>query len=126
MAWKQILFEGDAAALSDVAPVDADFAAADKGVAATASRRDHKHDMPEGAVGNMLPLTGAAAALGTVNAVSHVDHRHMLGPLTVSFDHNQYQAQSLVLHQAAAAPGAPVDGQIYFDTVLDHAYIYQA
>ncbi len=126
--WVRILFEGDAAALSDVAPLNANFNAADKGVAVTASRQDHKHDIDEGLVGDVLPLTGAAAQLGTNAAASHVDHRHMLGPLIAALDHNQNQGLSLVLHKTATAPGTPVDGQIYYDTTGgdQHAWVYQA
>lgn len=128
MAWKKILLEGDAAVLSDTAPVDVTFAVAAAGAASDASRRDHKHDIDEGLVGDMVIVDGQAASLGVDDAASHVDHRHALGPLAASLDYNQQQAVSLVLEAVATPPdaAAEVEGQIYYDTTAGdkHPYIW--
>ncbi len=128
MAWKKILLEGDAAVLSDTNPVDASFAAASAGAAVQASRQDHKHDIDEGAVGEMVIVDAQAASLGTNDSVSHVDHRHGLGPLAASLDYNQQQAVGLVLEAVATPPdpAAEVEGQIYYDTTVadKHPYIW--
>jgi len=124
--WKKILLEGDAAVLSDTAPSDVDHAASSAGVATDASRRDHKHDLTEGIVGTLKPVDGTAAALGTDNAVPHLDHIHALGPLVANMNFNKKQATSMALDVQAAAPGTPVDGQVYFNTTDDHPYVYVA
>ena len=67
MTWKQILLEGDAAVLSDTAPSDVDFSAASAGVATSASRQDHKHDVPEALVGDLVAVDGGAGSVGTAN-----------------------------------------------------------
>jgi len=84
MAWKKILLEGDAAVLSDTAPVDVDFNAAAAGVATEASRQDHKHHAPEALVGDLVPPSFAGAGVGTANKFVRADHKHGLteGTLT--------------------------------------------
>ena len=128
MAWKKILLEGYAASLSDVAPVNASHAVAAAGDAATASRQNHKHDIDEGVVGTMVAIDGGAAALGSADAVPHLDHKHTLGALAVNLDFNQKQAVGLVAHATATPPNAAteVEGQIYYDsTALDqHLYVW--
>jgi len=124
--WKRILVEGDAAVLSDTAPVNVDHAAASAGVAPDAARRDHKHDLSEGVVGTIKPVDGSAAALGTNDAVPHLDHIHLLGPLVANLDFNKKQAINLVLDVETTDPASPTDGQIYYKSTDKHPYIYQA
>ncbi|MFW6125470.1 MAG: hypothetical protein ACOC58_00030 [Chloroflexota bacterium] len=128
MAWKRILLEGDAAVLSDVAPVDVDFLAAAAGAATEASRQDHKHDVPEALVGDLVVVDGGAAAVGTANKFVRADHKHALGPLVANLDFDQHQAVGLILHAVDAAPdaGTEVEGQIYFDTGVGdkHPYVW--
>lgn len=128
MAWKKVLLAGDAAVLSDTAPVDATFAVAAAGAAVDASRQDHKHDIGEGVVGDMVIVDAQAASLGTANNASHVDHRHALGPLAANLDYNKQQAVSLVLEAVATPPdaAAEVEGEIYYDTTVGdkHPYIW--
>lgn len=45
MAWKKILLEGDAAVLSDVAPLDVKKQTASAGTATEAARQDHLHNL---------------------------------------------------------------------------------
>ena len=124
MVFKKILLEGDAAVLSDTAPVDTDFAVAAQGVATEASRRDHKHDLNEGVIGTLKPVDGTAKSLGTDNAVAHLDHIHVLGPLVANLDFAKKQATAMALDVQASAPGTPVAGQIYHNSVDGHPYIY--
>ena len=124
MVFKKILLEGDAAVLSDTAPTDTDFAVADKGVATDASRRDHKHDLNEGVIGTLKKVDGSAASLGSDNAVPHLDHIHALGPLVANLDFAKKQATAMALDVQATPPSTPVAGQIYFDTVTGHPFVY--
>lgn len=128
MAWKKILLEGDAAVLSDTAPVNADHAAAAAGSATTASRQDHKHDLNEGVAATLAPVDGTAEALGTDNAVPHLDHIHALGPLVADLACAQKQLSRAVLHAVATPPDAAteVEGQIYYDTTVGdkHPYVW--
>lgn len=130
MAWKKILLEGDAPALSETAPVNVDHAAAAAGTATEASKQDHKHDLNEGTVGTIAAVDGSAAALGTDNAVPHLDHVHPLGPLVADLDFDQHAAASLIIENAPAASppdsGTEVEGEVYYQTDDDHPYIYQA
>jgi len=84
MAWKKILLEGDAAVLSDTAPVDVDFNVASAGVATQASRQDHKHDVPKALVGDIGAPSFGGAVVGTANKFVRADHVHGLteGTLT--------------------------------------------
>lgn len=83
MAWKKIILEGEAAILSDTAPVDIDTAVAGAGIATDASRRDHKHD-----VGDMTGMTAdtiaekTGAAGVTVDGVLLKDSK-LLGTVTI-------------------------------------------
>lgn len=128
MTWKKVMLEGDVAVLSDTAPVDTDFNAASAGVAAGASRQDHKHDVPEALAGDLAAVDGGAAAAGSANKFVRADHRHALGPLQADLDCNQKQLAGQVMHVAAAAPnsGAEVEGQIYYNSTGGdkHPYIW--
>ena len=124
MVFKKILLEGDAAVPSDVAPVDTDFAVAAAGDATTVSRQNHKHDLNEGVIGTLKPVDGTAKALGTDNAVAHLDHIHALGPLVANLDFAKKQATAMALDVQATPPSTPVAGQIYFDTVTGHPFVY--
>ena len=128
MTWKQILLEGDAAVLSDTAPSDVDFSATSAGVATSASRQDHKHDVPEALAGDLVAIDGGAASVGTANKFVRADHRHPLGPLAADLDCNQKQLLGQVMHSATSAPnpGSEVEGQVYYNSgVADkHPYIW--
>ena len=124
MVFKKILLEGDAAVLSDTTPVDTNHAVADKGVATEAARQDHKHDLNEGVIGTLKAVDGTAKALGTDDAVPHLDHIHALGPLVADLDFAKKHATGLALDVQATAPSTPVEGQIYFDSVDGHPYVY--
>jgi len=124
MVFKKILLEGDAAVLSDTAPADTDFAVAAQGVATDASRQDHKHDLNEGVIGTLKPVDGTAKALGTDNAVAHLDHIHTLGPLVANLDFAKKQATGMALDVQVTAPTAPVVGQVYHNSADGHPYVY--
>jgi len=128
MAWKKILLEGDAAVLSDTAPVDVDFNAASAGSASEASRQDHKHDAPEALVGDLAAVDGGAAAVGTANKFVRADHKHGLGPLVAALNCGQQQLQRHVLHAVDTPPdsGTEVEGQTYFNTGVGdkHPYVW--
>ena len=128
MTWKKVMLEGDAAVLSDTVPENVDFAAASAGVATGASRQDHKHDVPEALVGDMVAVDGQAAAVGTANKFIRADHRHALGPLQANLDCNQKQLTGQVMHVAASAPNpaAEVEGQIYYNSTGGdkHPYVW--
>lgn len=206
MAFKKYLLEGDAAVLSDTAPVDVTVAAASAGVADEAARQDHKHDIavklneldaPTAAVAlNSQKITGLAAGTAEGDAVAldvnvrvpdstllegstktqvqdHTPKVHLLGahtedtlanlnakisdatlddsgdPRTPSshapshksaggdplgldefadpvgnVNFNQKQAAAMALEVLASAPGTPVEGQIYFNSVDGHPYVY--
>lgn len=128
MAWKKLLLEGDAAVLSDTAPINVDHAVAAAGSATEAARQDHKHDLNEGVVGTIVAVDGGGASLGTDNAVPHLDHKHPLGPLVGDLDFAKNNALNMALDVQTTAPSTPVDGQIYFNTTAGdkHPYVYVA
>src|SRR5512135_2009713 len=41
-----------------------------------------------------------------------------------SINLNKNELQNATIQNLAAAPGAPVKGQVYFETAQDHAYVY--
>lgn len=124
MSWKRILLDGDAAVLSDTAPVDVDFAIAAAGVATDASRRDHKHDVPKALVGDLVAVDGGGAAIGTANKFVRADHKHALGPLVADLDFAKNNAVGMALDVQATPPSTPVNGQIYFLSTDSHPYVY--
>ena len=70
------------------------------------------------------PVDGTAEAVGTSGEAARADHVHALGPLVANLDFAKHEAQAMVIHQSAAAPGTPSQGQIYYDTDDDHLYVY--
>jgi hypothetical protein len=68
--------------LSDVAPANVTRAAADKGVAAAASRQDHKHDVSSAAPASGAVAVGNAAAAGSGPSLSLSDHQHAVASAT--------------------------------------------
>lgn len=78
MPWKRILLEGDAAVLSDTAPVNVDYGAASAGVATQAARQDHKHDVPEAVLADLARSDFMSGAIGTLDKFVRADHRHTL------------------------------------------------
>jgi hypothetical protein len=127
LKWKKILLEGDVAALSDTPPVDVDFTAASAGVGTTASRYDHKHDVPEAEVADLAPVDGGAAAIGSLNKFVRADHKHALGPLVADLNFSEYEADAMALQNLTAADAVVTTklGRIYFDISADrHPYIY--
>jgi hypothetical protein len=127
LKWKKILLEGDVAVLSDTAPTDVDFSAASAGVGTTASRYDHKHDVPEASVGDLAAVDGGAAAIGSANKFVRADHKHALGPLVADLNFAEYEADALALQNLQATDGIVTAklGRIYFDKSSDrHPYVY--
>jgi len=124
MVFKKILLEGDSAVLSDTAPVDADFSAAAQGTATDASRRDHKHALPDAVSGDLVAVDGGAPAVGTANKVARADHKHPLGTLVANLNIGGNQLVNALLEKLAASP-TEYAGRIYFNTVDGHAYIGQ-
>jgi len=127
--WKKVLLEGDVAVLSDTSPVDVDFLAASAGVGTTASRYDHKHDVPEAALGDLRPVDGVAAAIGTSNKFERADHKHALGPMGADIDFRYYEADSFSLEARADLTAPPTgvaikEGRLGFYTYDDHPYVY--
>ncbi|MDD5082738.1 MAG: hypothetical protein PHU08_05130 [Dehalococcoidales bacterium] len=124
MAWKKILLEGDAAELSDTAPIDVLKQTASAGVATKASRQDHAHDVttavPSAAV------DGGAADEGTATSLVRSDHKHALGPLVADLDFAQNMADGVVLEAVDTPPdsGAEVEAQVYFDTGVGNKHLY--
>jgi len=127
LKWKKVLLEGDVAVLSDTAPVDVDFAAASAGAGTTASRYDHKHDVPEALVGDLVAVDGGAAAIGSANKFVRADHKHALGPLVADLNFSEYEADAMALQNLNAAGAVTTTklGRIYFDYSADrHPYVY--
>ena len=154
MAWKKILLEGDAAVLSDTAPVDVDTAVAAAGIATEAARQDHKHD-----VGDLTGMMADTIAEKTVDAGVTVDgclikdglaadsnklegdskatvqdhtpkahtlaaHTTPVGPV----DCGQQQLDGMVLEAVDTPPdsGTEIEGQVYFDSGVGdkHPYVW--
>ena len=127
LKWKKVLLEGDVAVLSDTAPVDVDFAAASVGAGTTASRYDHKHDVPEALVGDLAAVDGGAVAIGTANKFVRADHKHALGPLVADLNFSEYEADALALQNLSAIDATVTAklGRIYFDTSTNrHPFVY--
>jgi hypothetical protein len=124
MPWKKILLEGDAAVLSDTAPVDVDFNAASAGTATTASRQDHKHSVPVAVAGDLVAVDGGAASAGSLNKFVRADHKHPLGPLVAALDFSRNKALKLVLDVVSSHDTTPVTGQIDFLSTDNHPYVY--
>jgi hypothetical protein len=152
MSWKKILQEGDAAVLSDTVPntIEPDDSAS-AGVATDASRQDHEHAIVTGTpTGDVAESASAAEGSGT--SFVRVDHVHNapatwaptaheashksgggdeillneFGDPTGNVEFNQQELLKVVVEQLASAPGTPTQGQIYYDTVEDHIYVYVA
>lgn len=139
MAWKKILLEGDAAALSDTAPVNVDKSTASAGTGTTASRTDHKHDITTG-----TPVAiGSANSEGTATSLARSDHVHNHGTFASGDLHTVYvkkagdtmsgnlnmgqnQLQEVVIHRATTAPNpaAEVEGQIYYNSSVGDKHLY--
>jgi len=127
LKWKKILLEGDVAVLSDTSPVDVDFLAASAGTGTTASRYDHKHDVPEALAGDLVTVDGGAAAIGALNRFVRADHKHPLGPLVAHLDFAERESRAMALHNMSAVDAVVTAklGRIYFDTSADrHPFVY--
>ncbi len=131
MSWRRLAFRDEVAVLSDVNPVDADFAAAGAGVAAEASRQDHKHSLPTGAPSDI----GESNAEGTSTSVARLDHQHnhpniaadlhnvyLLADGTRSLTGNmnvgQNQLERQVIHRGTEFPdaGGEQEAQLFWRT----------
>jgi hypothetical protein len=134
--WKKVLLEGDAAVLSDTAPVDVTKATADAGVASDASRRDHKHNVSTAQpTGNVAE--SASAAEGTATSLARSDHVHACPATWAATAHKlnthnaadgavncgKQQMTNMALDNQSSDPSTPVLGQIYFKTGDTHPYI---
>ena len=127
MTWKKLAFYAEVATLGGTA-VDADHAAATPGTVSTASRADHKHDLTEGAAATIGAVDGSSAALGTSNAVPHLDHVHGLGPLTANLDFAEHEADSFKLETQATEPTTgTVAGRLYYNSSPGtiHPFVWQ-
>lgn len=152
MAWKKIPWDDEVASLSDVSPntIEPDDSAS-AGTGSAASREDHEHAIvtvaPSGDVAE-----SATAAEGTATSFVRSDHVHNapatwaptaheashksgggdeillneFGNPTGNVEFNQQELLKVVVEQLASAPGTPTQGQIYYDTVEDHIYVYVA
>ena len=139
MSWKKIAYLDEVATLSNNAPADVKVQTADKGVGTAASRDDHKHNVTSGVPGSITenvvtPLEGTSPNL------ARVDHTHgspadWTPKAHALSGHTQATAELLINKQAlrnpvidpqATAPSTPVDGQVYYSTADDHAYVYVA
>jgi hypothetical protein len=136
MPWKQILLLGDAAVLSDTAPVDVTKAAAEAGTATEASRQDHKHNIATATPGSITP--GDTPTEGTATSVARSDHKHG-APSTyppgshalsghsdavASVPFNEQEATALALENAATNPSTSKAGRIVFNSGDNHPYVY--
>ena len=139
MAWIMVLNSGDAAVLSDTAPVNVTKAAAAQGTAGQASRQDHRHDITTAVVGAITENVGTPLE-GTATSVARSDHTHGT-PATwaatahVLSGHNAasgaipcggQQLSNALIENAATSPGTTTVGRIYYNTADGHLYIYQA
>ncbi|MCK4860193.1 MAG: hypothetical protein KAS87_06525 [Candidatus Omnitrophica bacterium] len=127
MTWKKLAFFSEVATLGGTA-VDADHAAATAGTVSTAARADHKHDLTAGAAASLSPVDGSSEALGTSNAVPHLDHVHGLGPLVANLDFAEYEADSFKLETQATEPTTgTVAGRMYYNSSPGtiHPFVYQ-
>lgn len=139
MSWKKVAYLDEVATLTSNPPVDVKVQTAHQGVGTTAARDDHKHNVTSGVPGSITenvvtPLEGSSPNL------SRIDHTHgtpadWTPKAHALSGHSQATAELLINKQAlrnpvidpqATAPGTPVDGQIYFSTADDHAYVYVA
>ena len=136
MPWKQILLLGDAAILSDTAPVDVTKSPAQAGTAAEASRQDHKHDVATAAPGSITP--GDSPTEGSAMSLARSDHKHG-APATyppsshalsahsnavASVPFNEQEATALALENQSTNPATSKAGRIVFNTGDNHPYIY--
>lgn len=150
MSWKKVAYLDEVATLSDVAPVDVTKSAASEGTGTAASRDDHKHDVTTGTPGTIgesdTPEEGTATSLARSDhvhgspasytpATHEASHKsggsdeillHEFGDPTGGIEINQQSLLNPVIDPLASAPGTPVDGQVYYDTVDDHLYCYVA
>ena len=142
MSWKKILLEGDAAVLSDTVPgTIGENDTASAGVATQASRQDHTHGSPatwaptahDLDTHNSVTVAELSAIVSDATLDDSSDTRtpsaHLLDSHTAptaAVDFNKQQATNLALDVQATAPATPVDGQVYFSSADDHAYLYVA
>ena len=136
MPWKQILLGGDAAVLSDTAPVDVTKSVASAGTAAEASRQDHKHDITTAAPGSITP--GDSPTEGSATSLARSDHKHGAPATYPPSSHalsahanavgnvpfNEQEATALALENQATNPATTKVGRIVFNTGDNHPYVY--
>lgn len=150
MSWKKVPWDDEVATLSDTAPQDVDKSAASAGVGTAASRDDHKHDVSAATPGTIgesdTPAEGSATSLARSDHIHgspaswtpsahEATHKsgggdeillNEFGNPTGSIEINKQSLLNLVIDPQASAPGTPVDGQAYYNTVDDHIYVYVA
>lgn len=101
--------------LTSSAPADVTKAAAAVGVATSAARADHKHDVSTAAPGSVT--IGAAAAEGTATSLARSDHTHALAapatPQTVGTANATGSATSPARADHVHAHGAQTDGTLH-------------
>lgn len=146
--WKKVAYYDEVAIVTSTAPVDVTKAAAAVGASAEAARQDHKHDITTAVPGTIgegnTPAEGTATSLtrsdhvhgspatyaATAHATAHKDAGgdeillHELGEPIGAVDFAKQEATSICLDNQATAPVTPASGQLYYDTVDDHMYVY--
>jgi hypothetical protein len=103
-----------AAALAAVAPADVTKAAAAVGVATTAARSDHKHDVSTAAPA--AATVGASAAEGTATSLARSDHVHAMtaaAPVAIGTANAAGSASTFVRSDHVHAHGAQTDGTLH-------------
>jgi len=116
LTYKKMLYEGDAAELSDEDPeAITEAASASAGVATKASRDDHVH---------ASPATWAPTAHASAHKNGGGDELLLsdLGEPTADVEFNSQEANDFVLENATSK-AAGVKGQLYLDTDDDHVYV---
>jgi len=150
LSWKKVAYLDEVATLSDNDPLDVKVQTAEEGTGTAASRDDHKHNITVEAPAAITE--GASQQEGTSVNLARGDHIHATPsdwtPKSHATSHKDGGGDAIKLNEFAdpdgviecnkqafvnpvidpqsSAPGTPVDGQAYFDTVDDHVYVYVA
>jgi len=113
--YKKILLAGDAAELSDVAPLSVGTVAAE-GTGAAASREDHVHDIGVGAI----DASNLFAASVVDNAAMADD---AIGAAEINSAATDIELSQLILTPKATATGT-TEGTMFYDSDDNHLYVY--
>lgn len=150
MSWKKVAYLDEVATLSDVDPQIVQKQTASPGTASAASRDDHKHDVAVAVPGDIVENHTVAEGIST--SLARADHEHgspadwtpkvhatdhkdgggdpinldEFGDPTGPIEINKQSLVNPVIDPQAVEPTTPVDGQIYYDTVEKHVFVYVA